>query len=78
VYSFSVKAKRLTTMGAARRLGISPDMVRYLARTGQLKAETLLSGQRIFTEDEIEKKKRERERLLRARARSDSEPDAAA
>ena len=57
-----MKPKRdhlLTTSAVAKILRISPDMVRYLERRGQLPAQRLTSsgrgGQRVFRLDDVER-----------------------
>ena len=45
----------LTTSDAARLLGLSPDMIRHLERTGRLHAQRTLGGMRLFDRDEVER-----------------------
>lgn len=57
--------KLLTTSDVAKRLNLSPDMVRYLERTGKLPAERVTrgrtrGGQRLFREDDVERVRRAR------------------
>jgi excisionase family DNA binding protein len=53
----------MTTAGVARRLQITPDGVRYLARTGQLPFERTEGPLRVFRRSEVE-------RVEKARAES--------
>lgn len=44
----------LCTSDAARLLGVSPDMVRYYARTGRLPASRTPGGVRFFRREDVE------------------------
>lgn len=67
-----VRDRLLTTGSVARRLNISPDMVRHLERRGELPALKTTSGQRLFQLKDVEK-------LARARGvRGELEPPDAA
>jgi excisionase family DNA binding protein len=50
----------LSTSGAARILGVTPDTVRYLERRGRLPALHLESGQRVFRRSDVEELARRR------------------
>ena len=62
----------LTTRGAAERLGISADGVRWLEKRGRLMAIKVSSGhghfQRLYLEESIERYRKEREHAALARA----------
>jgi DNA-binding transcriptional MerR regulator len=50
----------LTTSSVGRLLNISPDMVRYLERRGELPASKTTSGQRLFRLKDVKKLARAR------------------
>ena len=50
----------LETSDVARLMLCSPDMVRYLARTGRLPEHRLPSGRRLFQLDDVRRVARER------------------
>jgi excisionase family DNA binding protein len=58
----------MTTMDAAKRLGVSTRWIRWLARMGELPHEMTEAGQRIFRRSEIERAVLKRRDLL-ARSR---------
>lgn len=60
------------TAGAAKVLDCTPDGVRYLERTGQLKA-VRVDGVRLFRRDDVEQLRR-----ARAEQRATPEPEPAA
>lgn len=51
----------LGTYDASLRLGVSPEMVRYLERTGKLPARRTAGGVRIFLAEDVERLAAERE-----------------
>jgi len=56
----------LSTLDASRILGLAPDTVRYLARTGKLVPdEETPGGQRLFRQSTVEKLAAEREKSQR-------------
>jgi len=56
----------LSTLDAARILGLAPDTVRYLARSGSLVPdEQTPAGQRLYRQSTVEKLAAEREALRR-------------
>ena len=58
-----VRAVEILTVGeASRELGMSPDRVRQLERTGILRATRTATGVRIFSKNVIEEFRRHRER----------------
>ena len=60
----------MTTVDAARILGLSSDMVRLLAREGRLKAAVqTVRGVRLFRRSEVERLAAERAQQARERAR---------
>lgn len=59
----------VTVGGAARRLGVSPDTVRVLARRGVLPALRTESGVRFFDLADVERLARERQHTRREQPR---------
>ena len=51
----------LTTLDVARRLGKSPETVRWYERTGKLPAMRISSGMRIYRLADVEAFERERD-----------------
>jgi excisionase family DNA binding protein len=60
----------LTPMDAARVLGLSPDMVRNLSKSGRLPTLKTVSGRRLFRRGDVERVAAEREREPRDRRSS--------
>jgi len=52
--------KFLQTKDAARLLDLTPDMVRRMERSGQLKADRTTGNTRLFERSDVEKLARER------------------
>ncbi len=50
----------MTTGEAARVLGLSPDMVRWIERVGRLPAQRTTNGVRLFRRDDVERLAAER------------------
>ena len=56
----------LSTADSARRLDVTPAHVRYLANTGKLPAERLLSGVRVFKSEDVDALAAERRESAKA------------
>jgi DNA-binding transcriptional MerR regulator len=57
-----LSTKFYTSASVARRLGVVPDRVRQLARSGKLQAAIVTSrGDRLFTEEEVARYERLRQ-----------------
>lgn len=65
-----MSARLLGTTDVALRLGCSAERVRQLEREGKLSAERMVSGQRIFRAEDVERLALERERQKREQAAS--------
>lgn len=63
----------MTTGEAARVLGLSSDMVRWLEREGRLPAERTTNGVRLFRRGDVEQLERSRAAVTAERARISAE-----
>ena len=60
-----MKEQLLSTGDVARRLGVSSEFIRKLARDGKLAAMRTAGGQRIFRNEDVERLAADREKQKR-------------